>query len=355
MAKVEGARWDDLELATTAIFQKEAAGAGAPARGPLASFDLDGSLDLVARLQKAAADEGNLAPPFRKDNEATAPDESNLAPPFKKDDEKPESDLAPPFKKKDEDEDEPEDNLAPPFKKDDGEKTAEVAAAAVIRQTLADVCHVLSGAAPSLDKTAGVIGVGLLEGHPAEDVASFLLDMEKQALDIPFSPWRNLPETGMLGRARQLVYKTPAERNLQAEGRLGRAEAKATAGLDKQLLKDETLYANRAAVQAKGDAAERVSQIRAHMQSGLSRRDAEQLIADKAAKAEKSFLARSRDAHGLDKNKIRLGVGSAGIDVNKRLFKKTAPMMLAPLAAGYLLGGGLKKKDEDRPRGITIS
>ena len=348
MAKVEGACWDDLDVAATAIFRKEgsAAHAGRSAMGRLDGFDLDGNLDLVARLQKAAADEGALAPPYTEDEDQEDKNKKRgiLAPPFtKKDGEEKKASLAPPFKKKsDEDEDE-----------DEEEKTAEVASAAVIRQALADVCHVLAGGDPVLDKTAGVIGVALLDGHRGHDVAAFLGGMEKQA--FPSSPWKDLPDAGALGRVRQMVYKTPEEKNLQAEGRLARTQAKATAGIDRQLLKDETLYANRAATRASADAADRLSQIRAHMSGGLTRANAEKLMADQVTKQNKTFLSRARDAAGLDKNKIRLGLGGVGLDVNKRLFTKTAPMMLAPLAAGYLLGGGLRKDDDERPRGITIS
>tara|TARA_R110002110_G_scaffold69686_6_gene187745 strand:+ start:834 stop:1904 length:1071 start_codon:yes stop_codon:yes gene_type:complete len=356
-------------MASTAIFRKEAAVAhsGRSAMGRLDGFDLDGSLDLVARLQKAAAAEGALAPPYTEDEDQEDKNKKRgiLAPPFtKKDGEEKKAGLAPPFKKKSDEDDDVDDNggsLAPPFKKksekpdedDDEEKTAEVASAAVIRQALADVCHVLAGGDPVLDKTAGVIGVALLDGHRGHDVAAFLGGMEKQA--FPLSPWKDLPDAGALGRVRQMVYKTPEEKNLQAEGRLARTQAKATAGIDRQLLKDETLYANRAATRASADAADRLSQIRAHMAGGLTRPDAEKLMADQVTKQNKTFVSRARDAAGLDKNKIRLGLGGVGLDVNKRLFTKTAPMMLAPLAAGYLLGGGLRKDDDERPRGITIS
>lgn len=321
MARVEGASWNDIDTATDAIFGKRAEVAPSAAPSPLDAFDLDGNLDLIARLQKAAAesDQGVV-------------------------DEEPEPPKKPEPKKENGGEEEPD--------KDDQEKTAQVAAAAVMRQTLVDVCSVLAGGEASMDKIAATIGIGILEGHSGSEIEDFVSGMEKSAFELP---WRDLPSAGAATRLRQTVYRTPDERNLQAEARLGRSQAAAAAGLDKQLLQDETLYANRAAATAKADAMDRLSKIRMHMQTGLSRPEAEKLLNDQAQQAERAALARARKSAGLDTNKIRLGFGNAGLDVNKRLFTKTAPMVLAPLAAGYLLGGGLRRHEDERPRGITIS
>jgi hypothetical protein len=332
---VEGARWDDLDVATDAIFAKKA-DAPPPASGPLSSFDFDGSLDLVARLQKAAAVpsfEGKKAPPFEKKDG----DKSD------KKDEAFEGKKAPPFEKKDGD--------------DQEEKTAEIASAAVLRQAISDVCSVLAGGEPSLDKVAGVVVAGLLEGHTPTDLTVFLAGMEKQAIWYPFKsymPWADLPGAGAATNIRRTLWRTPEEKNIQAESRLSRAEAKSTSRADRQLLKDQTLYANRAAARAPADAAERVSQLRVMEGEGLPRSQAEKILSAKDAAREKAFLAKAREAHGLDRNKFRLGIGNTSFDVNKRVLTKTAPLLMGAAGLGWALGHR-RDPDDDRRRGIMIS
>ncbi len=331
MAKVEGARWDDLDVATDAIFEKKAAAApSSTPSGPLASFDLDGSMDLVARLKKAAA----APPPFEK-----------KAPPFKKDD--PET---------------PQDEsklTAPPFeKKDDGEeKTAEIAAAAVMRQTVSDICSILAGADVAMDKTAGVIGLGLLDGHSGESIEEFVLGLSKEAFRVPgvSLPWDDLPPAGAATNVRRFFYRTPEEKSLQATSNLSRVNARATADIDRQMLKDQALAADQASARATADAADRVNKLRAIQSGGVSRPDAEKILNEQAAAAKRAALAKARSAHGLDKNKFKFGFGNTSIDVNKRLFTKTAPLLLGGAAAGYGLHSLFGKDDDDRRRGITIS
>jgi len=324
VSKVEGVRWDDLDDATAAIFssmEKESSVRGR--QSPLDSFDLDGSLSLVARLQKAAA---------AADEEPTPP-----APPFEKKDE-PEAEEDEPAE---EDKDEPEED----------EEAEKVAAAAVMRQTLVDVCSLLAGEEPELDKTAGVIALGLLDGHPGSEIGDFVSGMDKVALELP---WQDLPEEGLATNIRRAFHRTPEEKLLQSEANYARSSAKAQQVADTLDLKNQALNLERAAKHAPADALHRSSQIRGLMEAGLDRPTAERTLQDQADRAAKGALSTARKSMGLDKGKVPVSFGGVSANVNKRLFTRTAPLALAALGGGYMLGRG-RDRDRERPRGITIS
>ena len=329
MPKVEGVRWEDLDDAVAEIFSHEKT-AAAERTSPLDSFDFDGSLGLVARLQKAAA----------------AAEEQ--------DDKK---DLAPPFKKDDDESDEGEDKPSPFKKKDDDDDEAEkVAAAAVMRQTIADVCSILAGGETGLDKTAGVVALGLLEGHSGSDVGAFVSGMDKTALQLPHinTPWTDLPEQGLLTNVRRTFHRTPEEKLLQSEGNFARSQAAAERSAAQLSMKNKALNLERAAKHAPGDALHRSSQIQGLMAGGLDRPAAERLLAEQADEAGRKAMATARKGMGLDRGKVPVSFGNISTSVNKRLFSKTAPLALAALGGGYMLGRG-RDRDRDRPRGLTIS